>query len=504
LQLASIMQTTLGPFGMDKLLVDEQGGVMTTNDGAKLVTYLHLDHPAALLMAQVSKSQDDVVGDGTTSVILLTAELLKQAQILISSRGIHPSHIIHVFRKAQKYASDIIQQQAINLDDENKIKYLEMIAKTSIGSKIISTNEKHFCDIAIKAALQLNGNRGNVYMFKRTGASMMQSKILNGVMLSCRRLGVSSPTRIENAKILVCRMDSLASARSKIYNTNIKMNDNEDIDVLSRIEIEHLENVCETIVKLGVNVVFNCGIAIHQHAEQYFNSKNIMCMGFIDFTDSNMLSKVTGAHIITRIDDNSVYSRLGHADLVQHVIMANEPALIISGCQITDSWCSILLRAPTKSMLSECEFGLHDALCVLGEAIRCGKIIGGGGSLYMEIAQKMREGSRKCSGVQQLIIEAFTSALESIPITLARNGGYNASKILAQLRTLHSQEGNIWLGVDMNRGSVCNMLESGVVEPISIMMNVLKSAMDATEMILRIDQNVFLKPGKSLQELGIV
>ncbi|KAL0486235.1 thermosome subunit alpha [Acrasis kona] len=500
-QLSGILQTTLGPCGMDKLIMDETNGLMTTNDGATLIKHLHLNHPAAILLSQVSQSQDQLVGDGTTSIVLLSAELLKQANVLVTSKNIHPSHIIQVYRKAQRFTCDLIDKLALSLTPENTKSYLQMIATTTIGSKIIGINNVHFRDMAVEASLRLENFDKNVFVFKRTGASIAHSRLLDGIMLKCRRLGVSSPTSVKNAKILLCKISNLSSSRSKIHNVKIDL-DGGEADILSKIETDQLEQICDQVFSTGANVVFNCGAAIHYHAEQYLNNKGVLCMGYVDNSDCEMIATATGAKIVSRIDSDSS-SRLGKAKMVKQILLADELALEISGCDNLQGWCSVLFRAPTRSMLNECEISFNDALCALSEALKSKKVIGGGGCLYMHVAEKMRQGARINGGVQQLVIESFASSLEIIPTILCSNGGFNASSIISQLSKLHSSpESSPWMGVDMIEGKVFDTVNAGILESSSILNNIIKGSVDASEMILRIDQNILLKPDKSLEQLG--
>lgn len=587
-QLAKVLSSTLGPCGMDKLLIDTSSSssssasssldhMLASNDGATLVRHLSIQHPAALLLTQVSQSQDDQVGDGTTSVLLVCCSLLDRALDLIENRGVHASHVISGYqqclaiaqRQLHRFAIPVIinDMKTANVKHENEEqrKNLMDIARTTIGSKVINTDANHFVSLVVDCAMNfLNGDEdndknddgdneindksisgsgtsfapNNVFVHKVIGPSITQSELLDGCIIR-KKLPISAPQCIENARILVCKLDSLATARTKFHNAQISVRSLEQVNDINAYERESIFGVCQQIVSSGVNVVFNSGHAIHPLAQSYLFRHNVLCVGHVDYRTAQMIATVTGATIQSQLLTNDLECVVGRADSVKQVILSDEKVIRICGCRHyqtgdTDDddgdsgasndetrratrkkknkkqWSSILLRAPTVSLLDECERSVHDALCTIKAASR---YIGGGGCMYMHIAQYLRSIMMQQPGVIQLVMEAYAQALEIIPATLARNAGLQSSHLVAELRSMHSQfiahgmelagETSPFMALDLNRGTVCRNIarELQVKEPVSVLQNVLNKSMDATEAIIRIDRNVYLRPVASATDL---
>lgn len=487
ISLAQELKTTLGPCGMDKII--QKDNFLISNDGATLAQHFELDHPAALLLVETSKTQDQNVGDGTTSVILLTAELLRGAKSLLAM-GVHPAVIIQGYRKACLFAKEVIENVAVDVKESHLVE----IAKTCLSSKILGIHAEYFAKLAVNAVLKLkkfDDWMNRLYVVKKIGKNMLQSELVDGILLLKNGFG---PKRVENAKILVCKMENLGHFKTKIYGTRIRVETHEQGHKLSSFEQQEIQSLCKKIVDLGVNVVFN-GHPIFDTAKHYFTSHGVLCVGNLDFKQIDMLSLATGCPIVTNLE--YVKGNLGKAGLVEQVCIADEMAVKVTGCD----WCSVLLRAPTKTMLSECERSFHDAIRILHSTINCKKVVGGGGALYIEIAKRLRE--QEFSNKIQLVVEVFSNALETIPTILSQNGGFDSAKLVTELRNVHKKKEGIWYGIDMENGTVSDMLNNGIIEPAALLSSILTCACDSAEMILRIDENVYIKPLPTPEELGL-
>jgi T-complex protein 1 subunit beta len=531
-ELAQCISSTLGPCGMDKLLMDNQENILVSNDGATLLSHLAIQQPAALLLTQISKAQDDQVGDGTTSVVLLSASLLHQAKHLITEKNVHANHVIQGFRKCMSIAQEQLLKYSIPVDLEQQ-SILEQIAKTTIGSKIISADCNHFVNMSVDCAntmfkefsrRNMKPHLNNFFVHKIVGTSMSQSTVLDGCIVK-KQLPLNSPQRILNAKVLVGKMDYLESARTKFYNSQITVKSHQQASDINTYEKEILIEACNRIIKCGINVIFNSGHAIHPIAQSYLFKNNILCVGHVDFKTAHMLSIITGCPIYTQISENDIESaNFGFAECVEQVVIAEEKMIKLSGCNSNskEPWCSVLLRAPTRTLLDECERSMHDSMCILLETLKCKRYVAGGGCMYIHIAQYLRSIISKQSGVMRLVIEAYAQALESIPTTLARNAGLQSSQLVSEMCYKHSQfieqsssqekldkdyDGIKYpfIALDLRNGKVCDnaLKDIKVIEPVSVMKHILDKSMDAAEMILRIDRNLFLKPEATIQDLGL-
>eukprot|EP01080_Neovahlkampfia_damariscottae_P005441 gene5441-9254_t len=515
LLLSKELSTTLGPCGFDKLIVDKQNNILITNDGITILKNMNIEHPAALLLLEVSKTQDEIIGDGTTSVVLLTCELLRNAKSLLTM-NIHPSTISYGYRKCLDISLDILEKESISIDLLNNKSTLKEIVKTILSSKILTISSEYFSELIVESILRLNeilnkenkkDNHNNKELIRRLnvekviGKSFEETELFDGILVAKK---LKYKKKIENAKILISKIE-FGNYQTKIFETKFKVDSHLKGEELSNFEIKKMKEICEKIKKLKINVIFNSS-PISSEVEEFFNSNNILCFGNIDLRKLETLSIATETSIY---NSNSLKENLnfGHAKSVETCFISDSSFIKISGC----NWISIILRAPTPVILDECERSLHDSICVLNEILKSKKIIGGAGSMYIEISKRIRNEMFNYKDKMQLVLENFAISLETIPVIILQNAGFDSS-LLSELRFKHQKNENIWYGIDINNGKIKNILQineenneiKGVIEPTKILESILTSSVDAAESILRIDENILIEPRLTPEELGLL
>ncbi|MDD1766552.1 MAG: TCP-1/cpn60 chaperonin family protein [Candidatus Methanomethyliaceae archaeon] len=484
---AEAVRTTLGPRGMDKMLVDTLGDVTVTNDGATILGEIEVQHPAAKIIVEVSKTQDDEVGDGTTTAVILAGELLKRAEELIE-KNIHPTLIVQGYKKATEKTIDILSKIAIpvKMDDD---KNLQKIAYTAMNSKSSVGIQDFFADIAVKAVKQVTEKRGDkriadidyIQVVKKQGGSIMDSTLIYGVIVDKEIVHPGMPKRVENAKIAL--LDAALEIEKTEFDAEIRINDPTQMKAFVDEEGKMLKDMVSKIKSAGANIVF-CQKGIDDIAQHYLAKEGISALRRVKKSDIEKLAKATSGRIITNLEDLTA-SDLGFAKIAEERKYGEDKLTFVEGCKNPKA-VSILIRGGLMRVVDEAERTLHDALCVVADVIEDGRIVAGGGAPELEAAKHLREYASSVGGREQLAIEAFADSLESIPRTLAENGGLDPIDILVELRSLH-EKGEIWAGVNVLKGLTTNMKTSGVVEPLAVKVQAIKSATEATSMILRID-----------------
>jgi len=486
--IAEVLRTTLGPRGMDKMLIDSIGDITITNDGAAILKEIDVQHPAAKIMVEVAKTQDNQVGDGTTTAVVLAGELLKKAEGLLD-QNIHPTIIVSGYRKAVNKALEILSSLGIPIDIKDYA-VLKKVAKTSMGSKAVREASDHLAEIAIKAVEMITEKRGeknvadvdNIQVIKKEGKSLLETELVNGVILEKEVVHPGMPKRVEDAKIALVRCP--LEVEKTEYSAEIRIRDPNQMKAFLDQETKMLQDMVDKIVKTGANVVI-CQKGIDDMA-QYFLAKNgILAVRRAKESDMEKLAKATGGRIITNLDDLTEES-LGYASLVEERKIGDDKMVFIQGCKNPKS-VSILIRAGLERMVDEAERALHDALCVVRDVVEEPKIVAGGGAIEAELAKHLREYARMIGGREQLAIEAFADSLEVVPKTLAENAGLEPLDIIVSLRAEHEKEDGAYMGVNVFTGKVINTYEAGVIEPIRVKEHAIKSAGEAASMILRID-----------------
>lgn len=484
---AEAVRTTLGPKGMDKMLVDTLGDVTVTNDGATILGEIEVQHPAAKMMVEVSKTQDDEVGDGTTTSVILTGELLKKAEDLID-KNIHPTLIVQGYKKATEKAIETLSKIAVPVaidDDKN----LNKIAYTAMNSKASAGVQDFFGDIAVRAVKAVAEKRGDKYIadldyiqiVKKQGGSVTDSQLVYGVIVDKEVVHPGMPKKVTDAKIAL--LDTPLEIEKTEFDAEIRISDPTQMKSFIEEEEKLLKEMVSKIKASGANVVF-CQKGIDDVAQHYLAKEGILAVRRVKKSDIEKVARATSAKIITNLDDLTP-ADLGIAKTVEEKKFGEDKLTFVEGCKHPKA-VSVLIRGGLMRVVDEAERTLHDALCVVADVIEDGRIVAGGGAPELEAAKVLREYASSVGGREQLAIEAFADSLEAIPRTLAENGGLDPIDILVELRALHDK-GEIWAGVNVLEGKTANMMTAGVIEPLSVKMQAIKSATEATSMILRID-----------------
>ncbi len=500
--LAETIRSSLGPRGMDKMLVDSFGDIVITNDGATILKEMDVQHPAAKMMVEVAKAQDDEVGDGTTTSVILAGELLKQAEDLLL-QDVHPTIIIEGYKKAMDKALEIIDEIAVPIDPTDK-ETLKKAGITSLSSKamIVGAIER-LTEMAVDAVLQVAEKKDdkwhvdidNVKVEKKEGGSLDDTKLVYGIVLDKEVVHPGMPKRVENAKIAL--LNCPIEVEKTEISAKIHITSPEQMRAFLERETEMLKKMVEKIAEVGANVVI-CQKGIDDVAQHYLAKKKILAVRRVKESDMAKIAKATGGKIITSIDDLSSKD-LGEAELVEERKVGEDKMVFIEGCKNPKA-VTILVRGGTKHLIDEAERSLHDALCVVRNLVREPKIVAGGGAPEAEVAHRIREWARTLRGKEQLAALKFADALEVIPLTLAENAGLDPVDIMVDLRARH-EKGEKWAGIDIINGKVANMWEKGVLEPACVKKQAIKSGTEAAIMILRIDDIIAAAP-PSKEEKG--
>nr|MDO8079798.1 thermosome subunit beta [Candidatus Freyarchaeota archaeon] len=486
--IAEAVRTSLGPLGMDKMLVDSFGDVVITNDGATILKEIDVQHPAAKMMVNVAKTQDDEVGDGTTTAVVLGGELLKNAESLLDQE-IHPTLIIEGYRKATEKALEVIEDISTktSIDDEEMLKKVAVI---SMSSKVVAGSREYLSDIAVKAIKMIAEKVGgkwtvdidNVKVDKKEGESLESTILVNGIILDKEIVHPGMPKRVENAKI------ALVAAPLEIekteFDAKINITNPEQMKAFLDQEERMLRNMTEKIINVGANVVL-LQKGIDDISQHYLAKAGILAVRRIKKSDMEKLARATGAEIITNIEDLTEED-LGAAEVVYGKKIGDDDMVFVEGCKNPKS-VSILVRGGTELIVDEAERALHDALCVVRDVIEDGKVVPGGGAPEMEVSKRLKEYADTLSGREQLAVKQFAEALEVVPRTLSENAGLDQLDILVELRAKHVKPKDYVYGVDVYTGKIQDMTKMNVWEPAAVKRQAIKSASEAAQMILKID-----------------
>lgn len=478
-------------FLTDKILLSAGSDIQVTNDGATIVRSLAIDNGCAKVLVDISKVQDDEVGDGTTSVCCLAGELLRQAEKLLEDR-MHPQTIISGYRSAAEAAAAALENSAVdNGSDPAAFRNdLMNIARVTLSSKILAQARDHFAAIAVDAVLRLRGstNLDHIQIIKKPGGNLADSWLEEGFILE-KKLGVGQPKRIENARILVANT-AMDTDKIKLYGSRVR------VDSLTRVaEIEEAEKAkmfakCDRILAHNCNLFVNRQL-IYNRPEQYFTSHGVMAIEHADFDGVERLALVTGGEIVSTFD-NPESVRLGHADVVEESMIGEDTVIRFIGCSAGEA-CTIVLRGANMQLLDEAERSLHDALCVLSQTVKETRTVLGGGCAEMLMAHAVDDMARKTAGKKSIAMEAFATALRALPAIIADNAGYDSSDLVTRLRAAHA-EGDASAGLDMERGAIGNMRKLGITESFKLKRQMLASAVEGAEMIIRVDDIIKAAP----------
>ncbi len=484
---AESVKSALGPKGMDKMLVDSFGDVTITSDGRTILDEMDIQHPAAKMMVEVSKTQDDEVGDGTTSAVIIAGELLSKAEELID-KNVHPTVIIDGYRKAGEKALEILEKIAIRVSPSDR-QWMKKVAITSMASKLVADHKEQLADIASQAILHVaekvekeyKADVDDVMVEKKPGESLSDTKLINGIVIDKEVVHPGMPKRVENAKIAL--LDTALEIEKTEFDAKINIESPEQMEAFLQQEESMLKEMVEKIAKTGANVIIEQK-GIDDLAQHFLSRKQILATRRVKKSDMEKLVKATGGKMITNLDDISAKD-LGHAELVEERKIGDDKMTFIEGCKNPKS-VAILIRGGTERIVAEAERSVHDALCVARDIVREPRIVAGGGAPELEVSRTLKEYAQTLPGREQLAVISYADALESIPLTLAENAGLDPIDVLSELRARH-EKGETWAGIEVHEGKPKNMEKAGVFEPLAVKKQIVKSATEASTMILKID-----------------
>ena len=484
---AEIVKSSLGPKGIDKMLVDSLGDVVITNDGATMLKEMEIEHPAAKMMVEVAKAQDAEVGDGTTSVVVLAGALLEKAEDLIE-KDVHPTVIVDGFKKASNKAIEVLHKIAKEIDP-NDDETLKRVAETAMISKLVSADKEYLAELAVKAVRavmekvdeRVKIDLDDVKIEKKQGGSIKDTLFVDGIVLDKEVVHSNMPRRIEKAKIAL--INAPLEIKKTEFDARINISSPEQLKLFIEEERRLLKEMVDKIVATGANVVI-CQKGIDDIAQHYLAKSGILAVRRVKQSDMEKLSKATGARIVNNLEELSSED-LGEAELVEERKIEEDKFVFIEGCKKAKS-VTILARGGNERVVDEVERSLKDALSVIRDAIINPRIVGGGGAPEAELSMVVSKWADTLSGREQLAAKAFSEALLSIPLTLAENAGLDTIDIEVSLKAEHSA-GNMWAGVDVFKGKIDDMMEGNVLEPMVVKEQMIKAATEVASMILRID-----------------
>ena len=485
--IAEIVQTSLGPRGMDKMLVDSLGDVTITNDGATILKEIDVQHPAAKMLVEIAKTTDNEVGDGTTSVVVLAGSLLENAESLLT-QDVHPTIIVDGYRKAAKKAQQYLQDIADTVTANDKPTLLK-IAKTAMQTKLVRKDSGYLADLVVKAVLAVAEKDGTnfsvdedyIKVEKKAGGSVIDSVLIEGIVLDKEVIHAGMPKQVNDAKIALIN-NALEISKTE---TDAKINITNPQQIKSFLDEENkmLKNMVDKVIGSGATVVL-CQKGIDDMAQHYLAKAGILAVRRVKESDLTKLARATGARIVTNLDD--LFEKdLGSAETVEERKIEEDRWVFIEGCKHPKS-VSLLLRGGSQRVVDEVERSIHDAIMVVRDVMEVPLIVAGGGAPETYVATKIRSWSKSLEGREQLSAEKFADSLESIPLALAENTGMDPIDTLATLRS-KQLKGEKWTGIDVLKARVVNMKSSDIIEPLSVKQQVVSAASEAACMILRID-----------------
>ncbi|HUS56507.1 MAG TPA: thermosome subunit beta [Thermoplasmata archaeon] len=494
--IADSVRSTLGPRGMDKMLVDSMGDVVITNDGVTILKEMDVEHPAAKMLVEVAKTQDDECGDGTTTAVILAGELLKKAEALIE-RNVHPTVISGGFRMAAQKSQEILEELAIKVSPDQRDVLMD-IARTAMISKSVSSSRDLLSAVAVDAVSAVAEKKSdgtwavdddNIQVVKKQGGSMDDTQMIAGIIVDKEAVHPAMPKRVEKAKIAL--VDSALEVKKTEIDAKIEITDPSQLHAFLDEEENMLRKMVGIVKKSGANVLF-CQKGIDDLAQHYLSKEGIYAVRRVKKSDMEKLAKATGSNLVTKLDDLRA-GDLGVAKLVEEKKIAEDRMTFVTGCKNPKA-VSVLIRGGTEHVIDEIDRSLNDAISVVAVAVEDGKLVTGGGSTATELAQRMRDYAASVGGREQMAIDAFASALEVVPTALAENAGLDPIDVLIELRKAH-KSGKVHAGINVLTGKVTDMKKERVFEPLRVGKQGISSATDAAVMILRIDDVIASRSG---------
>ena len=493
--IADAVRSTLGPRGMDKMLVDTLGDVVITNDGVTILKEIDVDHPAAKMLVEVAKTQDEECGDGTTTAVILAGELLKKAVDLIDA-NVHPTVITHGYRLAASKAMEVLDASAIELKVDDRATLIK-IAQTAMMSKSVVGSKELMAQVSVDAVRKVAEKVGkkwvvdmdNIQVVKKTGGSMEDTIMIDGIIVDKEPVHPAMPKTIQNAKIAL--LDAALEVKKTEVDAKIEITDPNQMQAFLDEEENMLKKMVERIKSTGANAVF-CQKGVDDLVQHYFAKEKIYAVRRVKKSDIEKLAKATGANVVTKVDELEA-ADLGFAGMIEVKKIQDDEMSFVTGCKNPKA-VSVLIRGGTDHVIAEIERSLDDAMSVVAVAIEEGRMLTGGGSTAEEVAMKLRAYSASVGGREQIAIDAFASAMEVIPTALSENAGLDPIDILIELRKAH-KNGKVHAGINVFTGQVEDMVKLDVLEPFCVGRQAINSATDAAVMILRIDDVIASKGG---------
>jgi thermosome len=498
---AEAVRTTLGPKGMDKMLVDSMGDVVITNDGATILKEMDIEHPAAKMVVEVAKTQDEEVGDGTTSAAVVAGELLKKAEDLIEQE-IHPTVIASGYRLAAEKAVEVLNSIAMSVEMSDR-NLLVSIAETAMTGKGAESSKKLLSEIAVDAVTSVVDTNGknsvdkeNISVVKKVGGKVEDSELIRGMIIDKERIHTNMPQKVKDAKIIL--LDTAIELKDTEVDAEISITSPDQLQSFLDQEEKMLKKIVQQVIGSGANVVF-CQKGIEDLAQHYFAKAGVFAIRRVKKSDMEKLARATGGKLITNLDEVTP-DDLGYAALVEEKKVGGDSMTFVTGCNNPKA-VTILLRGGTEHVVASIDSALEDALRVVAVAIEDEKLVAGGGSPEVEVALRLQEYAATLEGREQLAVKAYSEALEVIPRTLAENAGLDPIDMLMELRSQH-EKGVKTAGLDVYEGKVVDMWKNFVVEPLKVKTQMINAATESAVMILRIDDIIASTRTASPEEMG--
>jgi len=492
---ADLIKTSLGPRGLDKMLVDSIGDVTITNDGATILKEIDVQHPVAKMMVEIAKTIDNEVGDGTTSSVVVAGALLEKAEQLLN-KDVHSSVIVEGYQAAAEKTLQLLSQMAKTIQPDDKASLLK-IAKTSMESKLISEDSGTLSKIVVDAILSIATKKeqkytvdlDNIKVEKKAGESIEDTSLIRGIVLDKEIVHSGMPTKIEKPKIAL--INAALEVEKTEMSAEIRISDPTQMQMFLEEENRMLKTMVDKIHEIGAKVLI-CQKGIDDIAQHYLAKNGILAVRRVKESDMTKLAKATGGRVSTNIDDLSP-SDLGYADIVQQKKIESDKWVYIEGCRNPQS-VTLLIRGGSQRVVDEADRSIHDALMVVKDVIEKPSIVGGGGAPESFVASHLKDWADSFDGREQLAIKKYAEALESIPLTIAENAGMDPIDTMVNLRAQQSQ-GHKWTGIDAKKGKIADMFSKDIVEPLIVKEQIIKSATEAACMILRIDDVIAISGG---------
>ena len=493
---AELVRSSLGPRGLDKMLVDSLGDVTITNDGATILKEIDVQHPAAKMMVEIAKTVDNEVGDGTTSSVVFGGALLARAEDLLK-KDVHPSVIIEGYQAAAEKTLEIYSEMAKKIKPDDRETLLK-IATTSMQSKLISEDSDVLSKVVVDAILRVATKKAETYSIdlenikveKKAGGSITDTQIIKGIVLDKEVVHSGMPTKIEKAKIAL--LNSALEIEKTEMSSEIRITDPTQMQMFLEEENRMLKTMVDKLHNVGVNVLI-CQKGIDDIAQHYLAKYGIMAVRRVKESDMTKLGKATGGRVISNLDDLTEKD-LGTADLAHQKKVESDKWVFIEGCKNPQS-VTLLIRGGSQRVVDEVDRSIHDALMVVKDVIEKPEIVAGGGAPESYAASKLKDWADSFDGREQLAIKKYAEALEVIPLTIAENAGMDPIDTMATLRAKQNQ-GRKWTGIDARNTKIADMLAIDVVEPLVVKEQIIKSATEAACMILRIDDVISVSGGR--------